>query len=87
MDYICTAKAKPYASIRWMLNGQNLTNTAPYNITETISGPEASKLFTTLGYLNIKHLTWQQYGNFSCVANNDAGSVKQNTELEVRCES
>ena len=86
MDYICTAEAKPYASIRWMLNGQNLTNTAPYNITERIAGP-AAKLFTTFGYLNIKHLTWQQYGNFSCVANNDAGSVKQNTELEVRCES
>ncbi|XP_073256074.1 protein turtle homolog B-like [Porites lutea] len=84
MDYTCTAEAKPYASIRWMLNGQNLTNTAPYNITERISGPAASKLFKTFGYLNIKHLTWQQYGNFSCVANNDAGSVKQNTELEVR---
>ncbi|XP_073256452.1 uncharacterized protein [Porites lutea] len=83
MYYTCTAEAKPYASIRWMLNGQNLTNTAPYNITETISGPKA-KLFKTFGYLNIKHLTWQQYGNFSCVANNDAGSVKQNTELEVR---
>ncbi|CAH3172596.1 unnamed protein product, partial [Porites lobata] len=85
MEYTCTAEAKPYANIRWMLNGQNLNNIAPYNITERISGPTASKLFITFGYLNIKHLTWQQYGNFSCVAINDAGSVKQNTELEVRC--
>ena len=86
MDYTCTAEAKPYASIRWMLNGQNLTNIALYNIIERISGP-ASRLFTTFGYLNIKHLTCQQYGNFSCVAINDAGSVKQHTELEVRCKS
>ena len=87
IDYTCTAEAKPYASIRWMLNGQNLTNIPPYNITERIAGPAPSKLLTTFGYLNIKHLTWQQYGNFSCVAINDAGSVKQNTELEVRCKS
>ena len=87
MDYTCTAEAKPYAKIRWMLDGQILTNNPPYNITERTAGPAASKLFTTFGYLNIKHLTLQQYGNFSCVAINDAGFVKQNTELEVRCKS
>ena len=86
MDYTCTADAKPFAKIVWMLNGQNLTNTPPYKITQRIAGPDA-KLFKTFGSLNIKHLTWQQYGNFSCVAINDAGSVRQNTELEVRCKS
>ena len=54
------------------------------HITERIAGP-SSKIFKTFGYLNIRHLTWQQYGKFSCVAINDAGSAKQNTELEVRC--
>ena len=85
LDYTCEAEAKPPAKILWMLNGKNLTNNPPYmHITERIAGP-SSKIFKTFGYLNIKHLTWQQYGKFSCVAINDAGSAKQNTELEVRC--
>ena len=86
VSYSCTAKAKPGAKFQWVLNGQNLTNTAPYNITTDISGPSpSSKLSTTFGYLTIKQLTWQQYGNFSCIAINAAGSVRQNTELEIRC--
>ena len=84
VEYTCVAEAKPYAVFVWMLNGKNLTHTPPYNITERIIGP-SSKIFTTFAYLNIKHLTWQQYGNFSCVAINEGGTRTQRTELEVRC--
>ena len=84
ISYSCRAEAKPAAEFQWVLNGQNLTNTPPYNITGVVSGP-VNKLFTTVGYLTIKQLTWQQYGNFSCIAINAAGNVRQNTELEVRC--
>ena len=59
VSYGCTAQAKPPAKFQWVLNGKNLTDTPPYNITGSISGP-SSKLFTTFGYLTIKQLTWRQ---------------------------
>ena len=84
VSYSCVACGKPAAEFQWVLNGKNLTDTPPYNITREVFGP-SHKLFTTFGNLYIKQLTWQQYGNFSCVSINAAGNVRQNTELEVRC--
>ena len=85
MSYSCTAEAKPAARILSVLNGQNLPLIPPYNITASFQIIPNSKLFRTFGYLIMKRLTWRQYGNFSCIAYNDAGRTRQNTELEVRC--
>jgi len=84
MSYSCTAEAKPAARILWVLNGQNLAHILPYNIVGSFQMIPNSKLFRTSGYLIMKRLTWRQYGNFSCIAYNDAGRTRQNTELEVR---
>ena len=86
MSFSCVAEAKPAATIQWVLNGKNLTNSPPYNISGSFQTIQSSKLLKTFGYLNIPQLTWRQYGNFSCIAHNEAGHVRQNTELEVRCE-
>ena len=85
MSYLCVAEAKPAATIQWVLNGKNLTNSPPYNISGSFKKVKGSKLWRTFSYLDITQLTWRQYGNFSCIAHNEAGHVRQNTELEVRC--
>ena len=85
MSYACTAEAKPAAKILWVLNGQNLTHIPPYNITGSFQVIPNFKLLRTFSYLTINQLSWRHYGNFSCVAYNDAGQVRQNTELEVQC--
>ena len=85
VNYGCTVQAKPVAQIIWMLNGRNLTNTPPYNISTNFVPVPNSKLSSTLAYLNIDKVTWRQNGTFSCVAFNNAGKRSQTTELEVRC--
>ena len=85
VSYSCVSEAKPAATIQWVLNGKNLTNSQPYNISGSFQTIQGSKLLKTFGYLDIPKLTWRQYGNFSCIAHNEAGHVRQNTELEVRC--
>ena len=85
VSYSCTVEAKPAATIQWILNGQNLTYTAPYNISTFVSPIVNSKLLKTLSYLTVNKVTWRQRGNFSCLAFNVAGKKSQNTELEVRC--
>ena len=85
VNYGCTVQAKPAAHIVWTLNGRNLTNTPPYNISANFVPVPNSKLLSTLAYLNIDKVTWRQNGTFSCVAFNNAGQRSQTTELEVRC--
>ena len=85
VSYSCVAEAKPVATILWVLNGKNLTNSSPFNISGSFQTIQGSKLWKTFSYLDIPKLTWRQYGNFSCIAHNEAGHVRQNTELEVRC--
>ena len=83
--FSCTAEAKPQARILWMLNGKNLTHTPPYNISESFSKVQDSKLFKTLGYLTISSITWREKGLYSCVAYNPAGRMTQSAELNVKC--
>ena len=83
--FSCTAEAKPQARILWMLNGKNLTHTPPYNISESFSKVQDSKLFKTLGYLTITSITWKEKGLYSCVAYNPAGQETQTAELNVKC--
>ena len=85
VSYSCVAEAKPAAKIQWVLNGKNLTISPTYTISGSFQTIQGSKLFKTFSYLDIAKITWRQYGNFSCVAHNEAGQVRQNTELEVRC--
>ena len=85
VSYSCTVEAKQAATIEWILNGQNLTNTPPYNISLSVAPIANYKFFKTLAYLGINKVTWRQNGNFSCLAFNDAGKKSQTTELEVRC--
>ncbi|KAL9964646.1 hypothetical protein ACROYT_G028320 [Oculina patagonica] len=84
VSYSCTVEAKPAATIQWILNGQNLTYTPPYNISSSVAPILNSKLWKTLGYFIVKKVTWRQHGNFSCLAFNNAGKKSQITELEVR---
>ncbi|KAL9964639.1 hypothetical protein ACROYT_G028311 [Oculina patagonica] len=84
VSYSCTVEAKPAAKIQWILNGQNLTFTPPYNISSSVTPILNSKLLKSLDYLTINRVTWQQHGNFSCLAFNNAGKKSQTTELEVR---
>ncbi|KAJ7348215.1 Neural cell adhesion molecule 1 [Desmophyllum pertusum] len=86
LSYSCTAEAKPAAAILWTLNGQNLTNTPPYNISVSFVPADNSKLLKSLAYLSVDKVTWRQNGTFSCLAVNNAGEKSQTTELEVRCE-
>ena len=81
------AEGKPAATILWQLNGQNLTETPPYNYSVTVTPVSQSKLLKTLANLTIDRVTWREYGNVSCLAYNDAGKRSQTTELEVRCKS
>ena len=85
VSYSCTVEAKPAATIQWILNGQNLTNTPPYNISVSVALIANSKLLKTLAYLTINKVTWRQHGNLSCLAFNDAGKKSQTTELDVLC--
>ena len=85
VSYSCIVEAKPAATIQWILNGQNLTNTPPYNISTSDAPIVNSKLLKTLSYLTVNKVTWRENGNFSCLAFNDAGQKSQTTELEVRC--
>ncbi|KAJ7323708.1 Hemicentin 2 [Desmophyllum pertusum] len=72
LSYSCTAQAKPIAAILWTLNGQNLTNTPPYNISVSFVPVENSKLLKSLAYLSVDKVTWRQNGTFSCLAVNNA---------------
>ena len=85
VSYSCTVEAKPAATIQWILNGQNLTYTAPYNISSSVAPISNSKLLKTLAYLTVNRISWREHGNFSCLAFNNAGKKSQTTELEVRC--
>jgi len=87
VSYSCMAEGKPAATILWQLNGQNLTETPPYNYSVTVTPVSQSKLLKTLANLTIDRVTWREYGNVSCLAYNDAGKRSQTTELEVRCKS
>ncbi|XP_015760644.1 PREDICTED: hemicentin-1-like isoform X4 [Acropora digitifera] len=82
--FSCTALGKPQAQIFWMLNGKNLTHTPPYNISESFSKVQDSKLYKTLGYLTITSITWKEMGLYSCVAYNPAGQETQTAELNVK---
>ncbi|KAJ7323713.1 hypothetical protein OS493_031128 [Desmophyllum pertusum] len=84
LSYSCTAQAKPAAAILWTLNGQNLTNTPPYNISVSFVPADNSKLFKSLAYLSVDKVTWRQNGTFSCLAVNNAGEKSQTTDLEIR---
>ena len=86
VSYSCRTEAKPAATILWQLNGENLTETPPYNYSVSFAPILQSKLLKTLSYLTINRVTWRQHGNFSCLVYNDAGEKSQATELEVRCE-
>ena len=68
-----------------MLNGKNLTHTPPYNISESFSKVQDSKLYNILGYLTITSITWREKGLYSCVAYNPAGQETQSAELYVKC--
>ena len=83
--FSCTAEGKPQARILWMLNGKNLSHTPPYNISESFSKVQDSKLYNTLGYLTITSITWRDKGLYSCVAYNPAGRMTQSAELNVKC--
>ena len=83
--FSCTAEGKPHARILWRLNGKNLTHTPPYNISESFSKVQDSKLYKTLGYLTITSITWKEKGLYSCVAYNPAGRMTQSAELNVKC--
>ena len=85
MSYSCAVEAKPAATIQWILNGQNLSYTAPYNISSSVAPISNSKLLKTLAYLTVNRVSWREHGNFSCLAFNNAGKKSQTTELEVRC--
>ena len=87
VSYSCIADAKPAATILWQLDGQNLTETSPYNYSVSVKPASQSKLLKTLANLTIDRVTWREYGNVSCLAYNDAGKRSQTTELEVRCKS
>ena len=86
LSYWCIVTAKPAASILWQLNGQNLTETPPYNYSVSVTPDSQSNQSKTLSYLHMNRVTRKQSGNFSCLAYNDAGKESQTTELEVRCE-
>ncbi|KAK2566577.1 Hemicentin-1, partial [Acropora cervicornis] len=79
--FSCTAEGKPQARILWMLNRKNLTDTPPYNISESFSKVQDSKLYKTLGYLTITSITWKEKGLYSCVAYNPAGQMAHSAEL------
>ena len=85
VSYSSAVEAKPAATIQWILNGQNLTYTAPYNISSSVALISNSKLLKTLAYLTVNRVSWREHGNFSCLAFNNAGKKSQTTELEVRC--
>ena len=68
-----------------MLNRKNLTDTPPYNISESFSKVQDSKLYKTLGYLTITSITWKEKGLYSCVAYNPAGQMAHSAELNVKC--
>ncbi|XP_068687448.1 hemicentin-2-like isoform X1 [Montipora foliosa] len=82
--FSCTAEAKPAATMRWMLNSENITRVPPYNISTLVKPIPNSKLLKTLSYLTITRITWRQKGLYSCIAHNSAGQQRQSAELRVQ---
>lgn len=82
--FSCTAEAKPAATMRWMLNSENITRVPPYNISTLVEPIPNSKLLKTLSYLTITRITWRQKGLYSCIAYNSAGQQGQSALLRVR---
>lgn len=85
VSYSCIADAKPAATILWQLDGQNLTETSPYNYSVSVKPILQSKFWQTLSYLTFNKVTWRENGKISCLAYNEAGEESQTTELVVRC--
>ena len=85
MSYLCAAYAKPAASITWMLDGVRLTNKPPFAVSTVLQPSSQSKLGETLSYLTIKRVSWREGGTYSCLAENVAGQIRQDTELEIQC--
>ncbi|XP_068687446.1 uncharacterized protein [Montipora foliosa] len=82
--FSCTAEAKPAATMRWMLNSENITRVPLYSISTLVQPIQSSKLFETLSYLKITRITWRQKGLYSCIAYNPAGQQRQSVVLQVR---
>ena len=76
----CKGKGIPVPKLIWRKNGEEITSYTKYNIT-TIGGMENRK-----STLQIRNLTYDDRGNFSCTMKNRKGLQTKTTVLTVQGE-
>ena len=76
----CKGKGIPVPKLIWRKNGEKITNYTKYNIT-TIGGMENRK-----STLQIRNLTYDDRGNFSCTMKNRKDFQTKTTVLTVQGE-